>query len=570
MKTQNINDNSGENPKQCDKILYTESSSPCKNIVHPFPDIFIKAILDETDDGIIVLSHDNIIYFCNNATENIFGIKKEDLYGKKIDLIINNNGNKENKDVLKILKNCQHNEQVEYTYQRDKNSQIDLMLTIIPVFNPENNSRLGTAIVARNITLQKIAEQRLRDSEAFYHSLVETLPQNILRKDLNGRFTFGNRRFCQDLGVEQDEIIGKTDYDFYPPELAKKYQEDDKHVIQTGKTVEIIEENQPPGGSKMYVQVFKTPIRDKDGNIIGIQGIYWDITEQKVASDKLVQANEELEKNKKQLLQALSELEKSHEDLKAAQNLLIQAEKLESVGRLAAGVAHEVKNPLAIIQSGIDYLRQTDIVKDQTISAVLSDMREALVRADSVVRGMLDFAGSQEIGLKREDINTIIEKSLALIRHDFNRKNIQIKNELAKDIPPVLADASRIEQVLINLFINALQAMPNGGTITVRTYTKVIKPEEAMSGLEVWGLRLFEPNETIVVAEVDDTGTGIPQEILPRLFEPFTTSKKSSKGTGLGLAVSKKIMEMQGGTIEILNRTEGGVRARLILRTTKE
>lgn len=570
MKTNNTNDKSGENLKRCNKISSSESVSRNENTIHPFSDIFIKAILDETEDGIIVLSSDNTIYFCNNATEKIFGIKKEDLYGKNIALIINNNGNKKNKDVLKILNNCHHNEQIEYTYQRDTNSTIYLLLTIIPVFNPENNSRIGTTIVVRNITLQKIAEQKLRDSEAFYHSLVETLPQNILRKDLNGRFTFGNRRFCQDLGVNQDELVGKTDYDFYPPELAKKYQEDDKYVIQTGKTIEIIEENQPPGGSKMYVQVFKTPIRDKDGNIIGIQGIYWDITEQKIASDKLIQANDELEKNRKQLLQTLSELEKSHEDLKAAQNLLIQAEKLESVGRLAAGVAHEVKNPLAIIQSGIDYLRQTDIVKDRTISTVLTDMREALVRADSVVRGMLDFAGSQEIGLKKEDVNTIIEKSFTLIRHDFNRRNIQIKNELAKDLPPVLADASRIEQVLINLFINALQAMPNGGTITVRTYTKVIKPEEAMSGLQVWGLRLFEPNETIVVVEVDDTGTGIPPEILPRLFEPFCTSKKSSKGTGLGLAVSKKIMEMQGGTIEIFNRPEGGVRARLILRTVKE
>ncbi len=564
------NNNSGDNLKRCDKIQSAESVQHNKITINPFPDIFIKAIFDETDDGIIVLSPENTIFSCNRAAENIFGIKKEDICGKNIDLIISNNGNKENKDLLKILKNCQHNEQIEYTYQKNKDPKIYLTLTIIPVFDPSNNSRLGTTVVARNITLQKIAEKNLRDSEAFYHSLVETLPQNILRKDLNGKFTFGNRRFCQDLGVEQDEIIGKTDYDFYPPDLAKKYQEDDKLVMQTGKTVEIVEENQPPGASKMYVQVFKTPIRDKDGNIIGIQGIYWDITEQKVASDKLVHANEELENNRKQLLKALNELEKSHEDLKAAQNLLIQAERLESVGRLAAGVAHEVKNPLAIIQSGIDYLRQTDIVKDQTLSTILTDMREALVRADSVILGMLDFAGTDEIGLKREELNSIIEKSLSLIRHDFSRNNIQIKKELADNLPPVLADASRIEQVFVNIFINALQAMPNGGRITIRTYTKIIKPEEAMSGAEVWGLRLFEPNETIVVAEVDDTGFGIPPEILPRLFEPFCTSKKSSKGTGLGLAVSKKIMEMHGGTIEIYNRPEGGVRVRLILRKTKE
>ncbi|MGC9036744.1 MAG: sensor histidine kinase, partial [Verrucomicrobiia bacterium] len=125
----------------------------------------------------------------------------------------------------------------------------------------------------------------------------------------------------------------------------------------------------------------------------------------------------------------------------------------------------------------------------------------------------------------------------------------------------------RIEQVLVNLLLNAIHAMPSGGTLTVRTYARVVDPQEAMAGTQVWGLMRFDPGETVVTVEIDDTGTGIPPEILPRLFEPFCTSKKSSKGTGLGLAVSKKIMEMHGGTIEIFNRKEGGARARLTLKT---
>lgn len=528
---------------------------------------FLKATFEGTDSAIIGILSDNRVYFWNPSAENIFQIKAEEAIGKNIEWLLEKNPSENNGNLLKILTDCRQIQRLDYTFRREDDGKIELNITIIPVFHPDNNSRLGAVLIARDITAQKLAEEKLRASEAFYHSLVETLPQNIFRKDLNGRFTFANRRFCQTLGVKLEDIIGKTDFDFFPPELAEKYQRDDKSVIQTGQIFETIEENQPPTGGKIYVQVCKTPIRDSNGNIIGIQGIFWDITEQKIAKDKLIQTNEELAKSKQQLLQTLNELEKSHEELKAAQNLLIQAEKLESVGRLAAGVAHEVKNPLAIIQSGIDCLRHTDIVKDPTLLQVIKDMQEALERADSVIRGMLDFAASQEIGLNPENINTIIEGALNLLRHDFTRNKINVNKEFAQDLPPVLVDKTRIEQVLINLFLNAVHAMPSGGTLTVRTYSRIIDPQEAMAGAQVWGMIRFDPGEKVVVTEIDDTGTGIPQEILPRLFEPFCTSKKSSKGTGLGLAVSKKIMEMHAGTIEIFNRQEGGVRARLTLRS---
>lgn len=562
---------------QADKIAQNEESTQTARKLGFTDDLaffqslktiaFQKNIFEGADAAIVGILSDDQIYFLNPAAEKIFNVTAAETVGKPIQWLLKKNNFTANGDLLSIIKNSNEIQRLDYTFKRDEEQQIELNLTIIPVFDLTDRSRVGTALIARDITARKLAEARLRASEAFYHSLVETLPQNIFRKDLSGRFTFANRRFCQTLGVKLEDIIGKTDFDFFPPELASKYQKDDKYVIQSGKTFETIEENQPPSGSKIYVQVCKTPIRDSEGNIIGIQGIFWDITEQKIAKDKLIQTNEELAKSRQQLLQALSELEKSNEELKAAQNLLIQAEKMESVGRLAAGVAHEVKNPLAIIQSGIDCLRHSDVIKDPTLSLVIKDMQEALERADSVVRGMLDFAASQEIGLNPENINDIIEGSLALLRHDFARAKIEIVKELADNLPPVLADKTRIEQVLINLFLNAIHAMQSGGTLTVKTFSRVIDPQEAMAGAEVWGMMRFDPGETVVTIEIDDTGVGIPQEILPRLFEPFCTSKKSSKGTGLGLAVSKKIMEMHGGAIEIFNRKEGGVRARLTLRT---
>jgi sigma-B regulation protein RsbU (phosphoserine phosphatase) len=145
-----------------------------------------------------------------------------------------------------------------------------------------------------DITQRREVEEDLRHSEALYHSLVETLPQNIFRKDVHGCFTFANQQFCKTLGLPLEEIVGKTDYDFFPTEMAAKFQKDDHQVLEHGKTLETVEENQPPGKPKSYVQVVKTPLRGGYGQIIGLQGIFWDITAQKLAEEKVRQAQENL------------------------------------------------------------------------------------------------------------------------------------------------------------------------------------------------------------------------------------------------------------------------------------
>jgi phosphoserine phosphatase RsbU/P len=152
-----------------------------------------------------------------------------------------------------------------------------------------------------DITQRRLAEERLRNSEALYHSLVETLPQNIFRKDLDERFTFANQQFCKVLGRDLTEIIGKTDFDFFPREMAEKYQQDDRTVMQTGRPYGTVEEHQPPGHGKMYVQVVKTPLYGADGKIMGLQGIFWDITQQRLAEEKIRRVNGLLAQNRKEL-----------------------------------------------------------------------------------------------------------------------------------------------------------------------------------------------------------------------------------------------------------------------------
>ncbi|HXG49349.1 MAG TPA: PAS domain-containing protein, partial [Methylomirabilota bacterium] len=312
--------------------------------------------------------------------------------------------------------------------------------------------RLDSYLLSRAIAYaieRKRGEERLVSSEAFYHSLVENLPQNIFRKDLDERFTFANQRFCALLGRPLDQIIGRTDFDFYPPELARKYQEDDRTVLRTGQILETVEENVGPTGEKIYVNVVKTPVFDPQGRILGTQCIFWDITERKRWEERLQQANAELARSE-------SALRKSHEELKAAQLQLIQAEKMESIGTLAAGVAHEVKNPLAILMMGINFLTRKLGGGDESVNSVLKEMREAIARADAITRGLLEFSAKRQLEAAAHDLNDIVAQSLQLVRHELKEKRIELTTELAAGLPPALLDKTSLQQVFVNLFMNAI------------------------------------------------------------------------------------------------------------------
>ena len=393
---------------------------------------------------------------------------------------------------------------------------------------------------------RKRGEEALQKSEAFYHSLVESLPQNIFRKDLVGRFTFANSRFCAGMGRTLDEIVGRTDADFFPPELAGKYRADDLSVIETGKTFDTIERYITAEGETLHVQVIKTPVYDASGKLIGTQGIFWDITERVRNEEQLQSACDELAAKERKILKTMEMLKSSHEELIQAQMQLIQAEKLESVGRLAAGVAHEVKNPLAIMLMGLTYLAEggtRDAAADQE---VMRAMREAIHRADTIVRGLVDFSANRSLDAVPQDLNAMINRSLLLVKHELTRNHVNAVTRLEADLPEVLLDPNRIQQVFVNLFMNASQAMPAGGTLTVRTWCE---PRGVRAGGKPGGC-------IAVVAEVDDTGTGIPQDKLSKVFDPFFTTKPAGRGTGLGLTVVRKIIELHDASVSICNRYE--------------
>jgi signal transduction histidine kinase len=265
--------------------------------------------------------------------------------------------------------------------------------------------------------------------------------------------------------------------------------------------------------------------------------------QRKHTEEQLRQLNADMARSQVELLAVHDDLKRAHEVLQATQMQLIQAEKMESIGRLAAGVAHEVKNPLAIALMGVEYLNQSVSSADPAIADVLRDMAAAIGRADTIIRGLVDFAAASELSLKEGDINEVVGQALLLVRHAFQKHHVVVHRQFGVNLPLVAMDQAKLEQVFINLFMNAIDAMDGHGTLTVTT--------AAM--------------DSVVTVGVEDTGPGIPAEKLGRVFEPFFTTKPAGKGTGLGLAVAANIVEMHGGKIVATNRPEGGLQMTITL-----
>ena len=408
---------------------------------------------------------------------------------------------------------------------------------------------------------RKRTEEALSKERDLLHTLLDNLPDRIYFKDERSRFIRISRAVAEQFKLGHPrEAMRKTDFDFFAPEHAKAALADERQVMETGQPIiGKIERETLPDGAVTWALTSKLPLKDRQGKIVGNFGISRDITNIKKIEEQLQHANQELARSKEELLKVLVDLRQSHDEVKAAQSQLIQAEKMQSVGRLAAGVAHEVKNPLAILGMGIDYMSKHLTSPDENVASILGDMNDALKRADSIILGLLDFSVPRALDLHAEDLSAIVEQSLALVRHELSNTPIKLVKELAQDLPPVRLDRNKIKQVLVNVLTNAIHAMPEGGVLTVRTYVKQLQLGEIDRDA---GSRLadrFRAGERVIISEVLDEGTGVSEEKLTKIFDPFFTTKPTGKGTGLGLTVTKKIIELHGGNIEIKNRPERGV-----------
>jgi signal transduction histidine kinase len=313
-------------------------------------------------------------------------------------------------------------------------------------------------------------------------------------------------------------------------------------------------------GSYRWILTRGVGLRNAEGKFVRMAGSHVDLTERKKTEEQLRSANLELASRESQIRKTLKQLRTAHSELQSTQLQLIQAEKLESVGKLAAGVAHEVKNPLQTILMGLSLLERNMPASNESIRMAYLDMKDAVARADTIVRGLLQMSGGEDLELAPEDLNSVVKETLGLVRYYLDSSRVVVEKQLSPTLPLLDMDRGKIKQVFINLFTNAIHAMTHGGTLTVATYAHPIDNSHSSQGD---GDKESSSRDVRIVAEVRDTGPGIPEECLTHVFTPFFTTKEKGMGTGLGLSVTKAIVEMHGGTIELSNLPSGGAQVRL-------
>lgn len=253
----------------------------------------------------------------------------------------------------------------------------------------------------------------------------------------------------------------------------------------------------------------------------------------------------------KKLKDEISERKKTEEELKTTQNSLIQSEKMAALGRFASGLAHEIKNPLGIILGGVEALEKKLRDKSEEIKDVLSKIAYSTDRANTIVQNLLKFARPSKLEFEKTDVNEVLKETLALINFSKNLKGIILEISYLDKDGVVLADKNQLQQVFFNCINNGIEAMPNGGRLTIKVNN--IRDEKIVV------------NGRVILIEIKDTGIGISKEELEQIFEPFFTTKLEKKGTGLGLFISKTILDNHKGQISVESGLKEGTTVKIYL-----
>jgi len=389
-------------------------------------------------------------------------------------------------------------------------------------------------------------EKMMKITESQYKTIVENIHEVIILTYPDSTVFYVSPVCKTMLGYEVSDILGSRPW-IIPSKDSKKLFEAHQRALDGESGIDLDYQITTKEGVEKWVSHSWKPVMINN-KVAFIVSIIRDITEKKNMEDEIKATNRKLVKN-------LIDLQKTHEELTDTQDQLVRAEKMRAMGVLSSGVAHEVKNPLGIILQGINYLTKKIESPEKDIEEVLGMMKAGVKRADNIICGLVDFSRTSAPEMKMEDINAIVANSISLIQHKLDKDAIELVQELGDDLPKISINSGNIEQIFVNFFINAMHAMPEGGKIVIRTYK---------SKLDDLGLKMgkrkgdsFKESDSVIVAEVEDTGFGISKEHIEKVLEPFFTTKGPREGAGLGLAVSKNIMDTHKGIMNI--KSEKGV-----------
>jgi PAS domain S-box-containing protein len=488
-----------------------------------------RSLVDRANDG-IVLIQEGIIKYVNPCLAEIVGYPVEQLIGT---LFIEHIHHDEISLLIDRYEQRMSGEEVLPIYETiiKLKDGTDVHVEINASVITYQGAPADFAII-RDITERKQAEQALLKSEEKYRTILESIEDGYYEIDIAGTFTFLNDSFCKIGGYSKDEVLGMNYRKFMDKENAQKVYKVFNQVYAIGtptkrSNYEILNKD----GSKRYVEVSISLIRNKEGQPIGFQGIMRDVTDRKHAE----------------------------EEKKKLEAQLQTAQRMESIGTIAGGIAHNFNNLLMGIQGNAS-LVLLDVDSDHPHHKHLNNVKDLVKNGAKLTSQLLGYAREGKYEVKPISLNQLVKETAHTFR--VNRKEIIVHQELAEKLYGIEVDHEQIEQVLLTMYVNAADAMPGGGDLFLKTMNVTDKD---MTG------KPYEPKPgNYILLTVRDTGVGMDKNTMDRIFDPFFTTKGLARGTGLGLASAYGIVKGHGGYIDVHSENGKGTTFEIYLPATEK
>ncbi len=468
--------------------------------------LHVAAIVQSSDDAIIGKDLNGVVTSWNKGAERIFGYSAEEMVGSSIMRLIPANRADEETAILGRIRRGESVDHFETVRQTKSGRMIAMSVTASPI-RDASGKPIGVSKVARDITERKLAQEQIAEQAA----LLEKARDAILVRDLEGTVLFWNSGAERMYGWTRQEAVGRKTGELLYSD-PRKFEELNARAIKEGEWHGEIQ-HLTKVKNEITVEGRWTLIRDNEGHPKSVLAINTDITEKKKIEAQFM-----------------------------------RAQRMESIGTLAGGIAHDLNNILAPIILSIDYLKS--ISNDDRVSKMLQTIDVSAKRGADIVGQVLSFARGLE-GQRLEVQPKHLLKDLETIIRNTFPKDIELQISAASDTWTILGDPTQVHQILLNLCVNARDAMPSGGSLTVSVENCVLDQQYAAMNIDA------KPGNYIIVG-VTDSGTGIPKEHLEKIFEPFFTTKELNKGTGLGLSAVMAIVKSHGGFINVYSELGKG------------
>jgi two-component system NtrC family sensor kinase len=412
---------------------------------------------------------------------------------------------------------------MEVEFKKKNGEKLTVLLTGHPIKN-EKEEVIGYQGINLDITERKHIENELREANEFFMNLIESSVDGIIAADMKGNIFIFNKGAEALTGYVAEEVIGKIHItQIYPEGVAKDIMKNLRSPEHGGlgkfipSQLNVVNKDR----EEIPIQLSATLIYDGEGKEVASVGIFTDLRPRIKIERKLQDTHLQL----------------------------VSSEKMASLGKLAAGIAHEINNPLGGILIYASLMAE-DLPEDDAKRGDLARIVQEASRCKDIVKSLLEFARQTEPKMEPTDINRAITDGLFFLENQALFHNIKIIKKLDPFLPFIRGNASQLKQVLINIIVNAAEAMHGNGTLTITSYPS--------------------PDRKSIILEFTDTGEGIPEENLTRIFDPFFTTKEVGKGTGLGLATSYGLVEDHGGRISVKSKVGEGTTFTIDLPTYPE